>query len=214
MRKSKRFFVVIGLTVAIFFLARYTLRPNSSSRSSDELAWHDPPKATREVPTAVNLLAPEILNIRAPSSAYSQPTKAGSLLAVQAWKEASQTWEGLALPTSIDNRGSSPIRLRLSLEEAILPQEIGWLDIRFLVNGGRNARIQSFGTRGPERTLPWCTTPIEADSSLGPDSHHPIISLSGIPSAVMVFRILHPIFASTLCAANPLARIAEPTIAL
>ena len=152
MRKSKRFFVVIGLTVAIFFLARYTFRPNSSSRSSDELAWHDPPKATREVPTAVNLLAPEILNIRAPSSAYSQPTKAGSLLAVQAWKEASQTWEGLALPTSIDNRGSSPIRLRLSLEEAILPQEIGWLDIRFLVNGGRNARIQSFGTRGSERT--------------------------------------------------------------
>ena len=62
--------------------------------------------------------------------------------------------------------------------------------------------------------LPWCTTPIEAESSLGPDSHHPVISLSGIPSAVMVFRILHPILASTLCAANPLARIAEPTIAL
>ena len=62
--------------------------------------------------------------------------------------------------------------------------------------------------------LPWCTTPIEADSSLGPDSHHPIISLSGIPSAVIVLRILHPILASTLCAANPLARIAEPTIAL
>ena len=56
--------------------------------------------------------------------------------------------------------------------------------------------------------LPWCTTPIEAESSLGPDSHHPIISLSGIPSAVMVLRILHPILASTLCAANPLARIA------
>ena len=35
-----------------------------------------------------------------------------------------------------------------------------------------------------------------------------------IPSAVMVLRILHPIFASTLCAAKPLARIAEPTIAL
>ena len=62
--------------------------------------------------------------------------------------------------------------------------------------------------------LPWCTTPIEAQSSLGPDFHHPIISLSGIPSAVMVLRILHPILASTLCAANPLARIAEPTIAL
>ena len=66
----------------------------------------------------------------------------------------------------------------------------------------------------PASSLPWCTTPIEADSSLGPDSHHPIISLSGIPSAVMVLRILHPIRASTLCAANPLARIAEPTIAL
>ena len=62
--------------------------------------------------------------------------------------------------------------------------------------------------------LPWCTTPIEAESSLGPDSHHPIISVSGIPSAVMVLRILHPILASPLCAANPLARIAEPTIAL
>ena len=62
--------------------------------------------------------------------------------------------------------------------------------------------------------LPWCTTPIEAESSLGPDSHHPIISLSGIPSAVIVLRILHPILASTLCAANPLARIAEPMIAL
>ena len=62
--------------------------------------------------------------------------------------------------------------------------------------------------------VPWCTTPIEAESSLGPDSHHPIISVSGIPSAVLVLRILHPILASTLCAANPLARIAEPTIAL
>ena len=62
--------------------------------------------------------------------------------------------------------------------------------------------------------VPWCTTPIEAESSLGPDSHHPIISLSGIPSAVMVLRILHPILASTLCAANPLARIVESTIAL
>ena len=30
----------------------------------------------------------------------------------------------------------------------------------------------------------------------------------------MVLRILHSILASTLCAANPLARIAEPTIAL
>ena len=36
-----------------------------------------------------------------------------------------------------------------------------------------------------------------------PDSHHSIISLSGIPSAVIVLRILHPILASTLCAANP-----------
>ena len=70
--------------------------------------------------------------------------------------------------------------------------------------------------RGPIAVdeVPWCTTPIEAESSLGPDSHHPIISVSGIPSAVMVLRILHPILASTLCAANPLARIAEPTIAL
>ncbi len=69
--------------------------------------------------------------------------------------------------------------------------------------------------RGDARgEVPWCTTPIEAESSLGPDSHHPIISLSGIPSAVMVLRILHPILASTLCGANPLARIAEPTIAL
>ena len=77
--------------------------------------------------------------------------------------------------------------------------------------------LPSFGESKPAVSadpVPWCTTPIEADSSLGPDSHHPIISLSGIPSAVIVLRILHPILASTLCAANPLARIAEPTIAL
>ena len=84
---------------------------------------------------------------------------------------------------------------------------------------GRHSRAVAVSRNGGGRQaaaeeLPWCTTPIEADSSLGPDSHHPIISLSGIPSAVMVFRILHPILASTLCAANPLARIAEPTIAL
>ncbi len=65
-----------------------------------------------------------------------------------------------------------------------------------------------------ERLVPWCTTPIEAESSLGPDSHHSIISPPGIPSAAMVFRILHPSLASTRCAANPLARIAEPTRAL
>ncbi len=79
---------------------------------------------------------------------------------------------------------------------------MGWA-LRMVVDG-----------KNTDVLLPWCRTPIEADSSLGPDSHHPIISLSGIPSAVMVFRILHPILASTLCAANPLARIAEPTIAL
>ena len=80
--------------------------------------------------------------------------------------------------------------------------------IRFRSRSGRNSRAES------NSPLPWCTTPIEAESSLGPDSHHPIISVSGIPSAVLVLRILHPILASTLCAANPLARIAEPTIAL
>ena len=46
-----------------------------------------------------------------------------------------------------------------------------------------NVRCDSVG-----KEVPWCTTPIEAESSLGPDSHHPIISLSGIPSAVMVWR--------------------------
>ena len=82
--------------------------------------------------------------------------------------------------------------------------------------GTRELRVPRARVRDEEtgETMPWCTTPIEADSSLGPNSHHPIISLSGIPSAVMVLRILHPILASTLCAANPLARIAEPTIAL
>ena len=76
------------------------------------------------------------------------------------------------------------------------------------------AAAQHSGKNLSSWMVPWCTTPIEAESSLGPDSHHPIISLSGIPSAVMVLRILHPILASTLCAADPLARIAEPTIAL
>ena len=68
--------------------------------------------------------------------------------------------------------------------------------------GTRYISLQQSCSRG-NSLLPWCTTPIEAESSLGPDSHHPIISLSGIPSAVTVLRILHPILASTLCAANP-----------
>ena len=62
--------------------------------------------------------------------------------------------------------------------------------------------------------LPCCTIPIEAEYSFGLDSHHPIISLQGIPSSVIVFRILHPILASTLCDANPLARIAGPKMIL
>ena len=68
--------------------------------------------------------------------------------------------------------------------------------------GTRYISLQQSCSRG-NSLLPWCTTPIEAESSLGPDSHHPIISLSGIPSAVIVLRILHPILASTLCTANP-----------
>ena len=86
-----------------------------------------------------------------------------------------------------------------------------WLCLLFI-----HPRAPNLIKLGSASTMPkpWCTTPIEAESSLGPDSHHPIISLSGIPSAVIVLRILHPILASTLCAANPLARIAEPTIAL
>jgi hypothetical protein len=63
-------------------------------------------------------------------------------------------------------------------------------------------------------TLPCCTIPIEAECSFCLDSHHPIISLQGSPSAVIVFRILHPILASTLCDANPLARIAGPKMIL
>ena len=62
--------------------------------------------------------------------------------------------------------------------------------------------------------LPCCTILIEAECLFGLDSHHPIISLQGIPSAVIVFRILHPILASTLCDANPLARIAGPKMIL
>ncbi len=88
---------------------------------------------------------------------------------------------------------------------------------RFLLGFGslflRPGRIQKVGV-ALRPAMPWCTTPIEAESSLDPDSHHPIISLSGIPSAVMAFRILHPILASTLCAESPLACIAEPTMAL
>ena len=67
----------------------------------------------------------------------------------------------------------------------------------------RFARSRATRRRRVGSSLPWCTTPIEAESSLGPDSHHSIISLSGIPSAVIVLRILHPILASTLCAATP-----------
>ena len=46
-----------------------------------------------------------------------------------------------------------------------------------------------------------------------PPAGHPIISPSGIPSAGMVFRILHPNLTSTLWDASPLARIAEPRMA-
>ena len=60
--------------------------------------------------------------------------------------------------------------------------------------------------------LPWCTTAITVESSIGRDCHHPIISPSGFPSAAIVFRILHPILASTSCDASPLAHIAGPTI--
>ena len=62
--------------------------------------------------------------------------------------------------------------------------------------------------------MPWCTIPIEADCSLDLDLNHPIISPQGLPSSTIVFRILHPILASTLCDANPLARIAGPMRAL
>ena len=62
--------------------------------------------------------------------------------------------------------------------------------------------------------LPWCTTPIQAYRSLGLDSDHPIIWPSGLPSAVILFRILHPIRASTLCDASRLARIAGAMMAL
>ena len=94
----------------------------------------------------------------------------------------------------------------------LAPAERAVPQIEEAYDGALTAELRSVARGVP--LLPWCTTPIEAESSLGPDSHHPIISLSGIPSAVMVLRILHPILASTLCAANPLARIAEPTIAL
>ena len=73
--------------------------------------------------------------------------------------------------------------------------------------------ILAFG-HGLNDSLPCCTIPIEAECSFGLDSHHPIISLQGIPSSVIVFRILHPILASTLCDANPLARIAGPKMIL
>ena len=62
--------------------------------------------------------------------------------------------------------------------------------------------------------MPWCTTPREAECLLLRPNSHGSMWPSGIPSAVMVFRILHPILASTLCEESPLARIAEPTIAL
>ena len=53
-----------------------------------------------------------------------------------------------------------------------------------------------------------------AKSSPGAESRHPIIWLSGIPRAVIRLRILHPIVASTLCVARPLARIAGPKMVL
>ena len=40
------------------------------------------------------------------------------------------------------------------------------------------------------------------------------MTLLGIPSALILFKILHPILASTLCDANRFERIAEPTMVL
>jgi len=56
--------------------------------------------------------------------------------------------------------------------------------------------------------------PLRPRVSSGHSDHYPIISPSSIPSVVMVFRILHPILASTRCDASPLARIAGPTMVL
>ena len=47
-----------------------------------------------------------------------------------------------------------------------------------------------------------------------PPAGYPIISPSGIPSAVRVFRIVPPNLISTLWDASLLARIAEPRMAL
>ena len=76
------------------------------------------------------------------------------------------------------------------------------------------SRVDGVGDPICGGALPWCTTPKRGRARLGRDWHHPIISPSGIPSAVMVFRILHPILASTLCDVSPLARIAGPTAVL
>jgi len=62
--------------------------------------------------------------------------------------------------------------------------------------------------------MPWCIIPKHAYRSLGLYFDQPTIWPFGLPSASIVFRILQPIRASTLCDASPLARIAEPMMAL
>ncbi len=76
----------------------------------------------------------------------------------------------------------------------------------------RHTRCQPAASRGLLRVGVLVHNPDGGrESRLAPAA---IISPSGIPSAAIVLRILHPILVSTRCDASPLARIAGPTMDL
>ncbi len=65
---------------------------------------------------------------------------------------------------------------------------------------------------GPERRC--CTARSKSLTSLCRSLSHPAQYVSGIPSAVILLRISHPIRCSTRCLANVRVRISGPMIAL
>ena len=110
----------------------------------------------------------------------------------------------------------------ISRSQTAMPTEWGSTLQAYSIDRSRPRKVTVWGNHYPNmpvppipgETVPCCTILIEAECLFGLDSHHPIISLQGIPSSVIVFRILQPILASTLCDANPLARIAGPKMIL
>ena len=80
----------------------------------------------------------------------------------------------------------------------------------------RKTRYSRKGTTGRSTAQFWrcCTARSKLLTSLCRSQSHPAQYVSGIPSAVILLSISHPIRCSTRCLANVRARISGPMIAL